>query len=299
MKTINRAIGVFVEEHIAVAAVEDIKLASPVQTVGDTEGRSYFFDGVPTEEIVRKIVEVVRKVAGDHPIEAVGMGLSGLIQHGIVEESPQIPQMKGCRIQSALTQALNGKENSIKVSVLNAPDAMAAGLAAMRDDWEKVIRVWRLGNGIGFGHHPLNDCVWEGGHTVVSLDPNETYCRCGGVGHLEGVMGRRAMRLRFLDLEPEEVFEQAIAGDSRCAAFVDRWHRALAAATASCIHMDGPGKFYITGPTARFLQIDRVDRYLSEMVRLSSLQGNSLEIYDGEDDIAIIGAAVSVLRESQ
>ena len=56
---------------------------------------------------------------------------------------------------------------------------------------------------------------------VVSLDPRETYCGCGGRGHLEGIMGHRAMRLRFLDLEPDEIFANAsekTAGlrDSRC-----------------------------------------------------------------------------------
>ena len=49
----------------------------------------------------------------------------------------------------------------------------------------------------------------------VTLDDKENYCGCGGRGHLEGIMGHRAMRLRFLDMEPEEVFEAAKAG--RCA----------------------------------------------------------------------------------
>ena len=57
--------------------------------------------------------------------------------------------------------------------------------------------------------------VWEGGHTVVTLDDKENFCGCGGRGHLEGIMGHRAMRLRFLDMEPEEVFEAAKNG--RCA----------------------------------------------------------------------------------
>ena len=77
----------------------------------------------------------------------------------------------------------------------------------------------------------------------------------GGRGHLEGVMGYRAMRLRFLDIEPEEVFEQAASGDQRCANFVKLWHRALAAATANSIHMAGPGKFLITGSRAGHVDV--------------------------------------------
>ena len=47
---------------------------------------------------------------------------------------------------------------------------------------------------------------------MVSLDPKERFCGCGGVGHLESIMGHRAMRLRFLDMEPEEVFAKAREG---------------------------------------------------------------------------------------
>ena len=140
--------------------------------------------------------------------------------------------------------------------VLNDADAMAAGIAATRGQLEQLIRVWYLGDGIGFGRYPLDEGVWEGGHTVVSLDPKERFCGCGGIGHLEGIMGHRAMRLRFLDLEPEEVFASAKAGDARCAEFVALWHRALAAATATSVHLDGPGKFFITGPNARFVEPD-------------------------------------------
>jgi len=84
---------------------------------------------------------------------------------------------------------------------------------------------------------------------VVTLDPKERYCGCGGVGHLEGIMGNRAIRLRFLDLEPEEVFLAARNNDARAVGFVRLWHRALAAATATSVHLDGPGRFYLAGPT--------------------------------------------------
>ena len=55
--------------------------------------------------------------------------------------------------------------------------------------------------------------------------------------------------MRFLDLEPEEVFANAQRGDARCREFVDLWHRALAAATSSFIHLAGPGRFYLQDTT--------------------------------------------------
>jgi predicted NBD/HSP70 family sugar kinase len=173
---------------------------------------------------------------------------------------------------------------------------MAAGIAATRGKLESLVRVWALGNGIGYGRYPMAEGVWEGGHMVVSLDPKEKYCGCGGVGHLEGIMGHVAMRRRFLDMEPDEVFAEAKTGDARCGAFVKLWHRALAAASATSIHLDGPGKFYLTGHNARFIDVERLNLDLHDMVRMSSLQGSLFEVVPTSDEIAVVGAAVSADR---
>jgi predicted NBD/HSP70 family sugar kinase len=106
-------------------------------------------------------------------------------------------------------------------------------------------------------------------------------------------MGHRAMRLRFMDLEPDEVFAQAAAGEARCVEFAKLWHRALAAATATSIHLDGPGKFFVTGFNARFLNLTLLNEYLHEMVKLSPLQGYQIEVVPSGDHVGVIGAAVN------
>jgi predicted NBD/HSP70 family sugar kinase len=116
------------------------------------------------------------------------------------------------------------------------------------------------------------------------------------VGHLEGIMGYRAMRMRFLDLEPEEVFALARQGDTRCREFVDLWHRALAAGTASFIHLAGPGRFYFTGHNVGFLELPLLRSHLETMVKMSPLQSFSLEILPPDDETALLGAGVSALR---
>jgi len=133
----------------------------------------------------------------------------------------------------------------------------------------------------------------------VTLDPKEQFCGCGGRGHLEGIMGHRAMRLRFMDLEPDEVFEHAKTGDARCADFVKLWHRALAAATATSIHQDGPGKFFVTGYNASFLNLTLLSEYLHDMVKLSPLQGYSVEVVPGGEAVAAIGAAVNAAQAAE
>ncbi len=133
----------------------------------------------------------------------------------------------GQQERSALAAA--GVETVVRV--INNADAIAAGLAATRGYMEKLVRVWTLGDGIGFGRYPQCDEPWEAGHAVVTLDPRERYCGCGGVGHLEGIMGNRAMRLRFLDLERR--FSPRPGRRRPLRRFVRVWHRALAASSAT------------------------------------------------------------------
>jgi glucokinase len=128
---------------------------------------------------------------------------------------------------------------------------------------------------------------------VVTLDPKERYCGCGGLGHLEGILGHRAMRLRFLDLEPDEVFAAAKKGDRRCREFVELSHRALAAATASQIHLEGPGRFYYTGRDIQRLDISLLRQYLYEMIKMSPLQNYGVEILPEDPALAVIGAGVA------
>jgi len=105
--------------------------------------------------------------------------------------------------------------------------------------------------------------------------------------------------LRFLDMEPEEVFAAAQAGDARCSEFVVRCHRALAAASATTIHMAGPGHFYITGRNTKFIDVGLLDRLVHEMVKMSPLQGSRFEVIPTNDELGIIGAAVNAERATQ
>jgi predicted NBD/HSP70 family sugar kinase len=217
--------------------------------------------------------------------------MPGIIRGGVIEESPNLEQMKGLNLGALLSAAFP----AAAILILNDADALAAGIAATRDELGKVIRVWNLGAGLGFGRYPRIDGIWEAGHCVVTLDPKERFCGCGGVGHLEGILGHRAMRLRFMDMEPEEIFQQAMEGDERCRSFANLWHRALAGATASSIHLDGPGKFYVSGPNAKFVETGLLHVFLHEMVKMSTLQGSYFEVIPTPDEIAIIGAGVNAV----
>ena len=291
------AIGVVMTEHISAGRLENHALdGKPIRFPEDANERDSLLE-IPGSELVRIIADQVVKLAEcGKPIEAIGVAVPGIVRHNIVEESPNLVQLKGLHMGEDLTKLLESKGIKVPVHIANDADAIAAGVAATRGHLNRLTRVWTIGNGIGYGRWPYVEGVWEGGHTTVSLDPKERYCGCGGVGHLEGIVGHRAMRLRFLDKEPEEVFAAAKQGDRECREFVALWHRALAAATASFIHLAGPGRFYFTGHNVKFLDLGTLRANLETMVKMSPLQSYSLEILEPDDETALLGAGVSALR---
>ena len=94
-------------------------------------------------------------------------------------------------------------------------------------------------------------------------------------------------------MEPEEVFDAAKAGDQRCLEFKRLYHKALAAATATSIHMAGPGKFFLTGTYVNHVDLPMLKDYMQQMVKMSPLQGYSLEIVEEQPETRVIGSAVS------
>jgi glucokinase len=292
------AIGVVVTDHIVTGRLEEHKLVSeplrfPTES-GVTDALLILPAGQLVEIVADQITAATSKSQGN--INAIGVAVPGVVRHGVVEDAPNLVQLKGVRLADELNRVLTGRGIKAPVYIANDADAIAAGVAATRGHLNRLTRVWTLGNGIGYGRWPYVEGVWEGGHITVTLDPRERFCGCGGVGHLEGIMGYRAMRMRFLDLEPEEVFAHARLGDQRCREFVDLWHRALAAATASFIHLAGPGRFYFTGHNVGFLDLPVLRSHLESMVKLSPLLSYSLEVLPADDGTALLGAGVSALR---
>jgi glucokinase len=289
-----KIVGVTLSERVVTGLVVDHKLEGEVRYFPEEHEDEYALVEMPSDGIVEVLRDQVKAVAGGATdIAAVGVGVPGLVRNGVVEESPNLPQLKGARMADMLNTALRAEGITAPVTIINDADAFAAGIAATTGRLDAVVRVWTLGVGIGYGRYPATDGVWEGGHTVVTLDDKENYCGCGGRGHLEGIMGHRAMRLRFLDMEPEEVFEAAKNGDARCSDFKKLWHKALAAATASSIHLRGPGKFYLADFNVRFVDMAMLNEYLHQMVKMSPLQSYSIEIVSNDQETRLIGAAVS------
>jgi glucokinase len=293
-----KIVGVTLSERVIAGLVVDHKLPGELRSFPEQHDDEYALVEMPADGIVETLCQQIIAVAGnERDLTAVGVGVPGLVRNGVVEEAPNLPQLKGARLSEMLSTQLRNNGIEAPVTLVNDADGFAAGIAAQQGKLDTVIRVWTLGIGIGYGRYPLTAGVWEGGHTVVTLDEKENYCGCGGRGHLEGIMGHRAMRLRFLDMEPEEVFEAARTGDSRCLDFKKLWHKALAAATATSIHLRGPGKFFLAGFNVRFVDMAMLKDYLQQMVKMSPLQSYSIELVEDDQETRVIGTAVSAEQE--
>jgi len=289
-----KIVGVTLSERVVAGLVMDHKVEGGLRSFPEAHEDEYALVEMPAETIVEKLCDQVEAAAGkQRDIAAVGVGVPGLVHNGVVEEAPNLPQLKGVRVAEMLATRLRECGMDARVTLVNDADGFAAGIAAAQGKLDSLIRVWTLGVGIGFGRYPFAKGAWEGGHTVVTLDEKERFCGCGGRGHVEGIMGHRAMRLRFLDMEPEEVFDAAKAGDVRCLDFKKLWHKALAAATANSIHMTGPGRFFVAGFNVRFVDLPMLKDYLQQMVKMSPLQSYSIEVVQDDRATRVIGAAVS------
>ncbi len=296
----SKAVGVVMTNRVVAGLIEDHQLEGGLkefpENIDDTNG----LIEVPADSLCEIICDAVAALMpSGSTVDAVGVAIPGYLHQGVMLDSPNLPQLKGAQICSTISAGLQKRGLDVKLAAFNDADAVAAGIAATRGQMDRQVRVWTIGNGIGFGRYPWTEGPWEGGHMVVTLDAKENYCGCGGKGHLEGIMGYRAMRLRFLDMEPDEVFAAAKKGDRRCAEFVELWHRALAAATASMIHLEGPGRFYYTGRDIQRLELPRLKQHLWEAIKMSPLQNYTVEMLAEDPSVAVIGAGVAALIESK
>ena len=68
---------------------------------------------------------------------------------------------------------------------------------------------------------------------------------------------------------------------------------ALAAATATQIHLEGPGRFYFTGRDIERLDLARLKEHLYQMVKMSPLQSYTVEVHPEDPTLALIGAGAA------
>src|ERR1700733_2466113 len=102
-----KSIGVILSERISVGLVVDHKLVGDVRRFPEDHDEQDGLVELPTDALVQTICEQVILVAdGTKDIAAVGVAVPGLVKNGVMEEAPNLPQLKGARIQGLLLAQL-------------------------------------------------------------------------------------------------------------------------------------------------------------------------------------------------
>src|SRR5215475_15293706 len=126
-----RSVGVTLSEQVLAGLVVDHKLVGGLQRFPKDENDREALIDMHTDALVETICEEVVQVAnGDKALASVGVAVPGLVKNGVIEEAPNLPQLKGARMEEFLRTQLKQRGIAAPVTVLNDADGYAAGLAA-------------------------------------------------------------------------------------------------------------------------------------------------------------------------
>jgi len=146
---------------------------------------------------MKEIEQAGKFLTRDYNLVAVGVGVAGVVEKGVLTGSGNLSGWVGCDIETSLYQAFG-----VPVAVLN--DAQAAGLgeySALKKKRSIIYVIW--GTGIGAAliiddEGYLLPLPTELGHIVINKKSRRRKCGCGGYGHLEGeASGANIPKLRF------------------------------------------------------------------------------------------------------
>jgi len=156
---------------------------------------------------IASAADLARKEAGLtwRGVRGIGLGCPGAIHgaRGIVHQSPNLPQLDGCRLVSSVARALP-REN-VKIVVDN--DANVAGYAEMwigAGQKARSMVLITLGTGIG-GAIVLDGEIWRGRHGIAGeighqvLFADGVPCPCGNRGCVERYASASALERRFAE----------------------------------------------------------------------------------------------------
>src|SRR5258705_3377844 len=121
----GRNAGVLVAEHIAAGLVENNQIAGTVKVFPELGDSRDALLSMPADHIAAKIAELVLSLNDGNSLSAVGVGFPGMIREGVVEESPNLQQIKGFHLREAVQGAFAASGKRVEVRVYNDADATA------------------------------------------------------------------------------------------------------------------------------------------------------------------------------
>src|ERR1700742_4966798 len=105
----SRTIGLTLTERILAGLVVDYKLAGPLRSYPEGDEDDALVE-VHAEGLIQLLTEQIEAVAPeDKKGDAIGLAVPGLVRDGVIEEAPNLPQLKGAALQEQLSAALAAK----------------------------------------------------------------------------------------------------------------------------------------------------------------------------------------------
>ena len=119
-------VGLIVAERLFAGLICDHKLSGellsyPTGARPENDDEDQSLVELHTDALVSAICELVLEAAKGRESElaAVGIALPGLIRNGVVEEAPNLPQLKGVRVGELLTSSLRARDVEVPVLIVN------------------------------------------------------------------------------------------------------------------------------------------------------------------------------------
>ena len=138
------AIGVVMTEHIVAGRLENHRLSGePVRYPGNLEEVDAL-TVMPSGELMDLLANQITELASrdEKPVEAIGVAVPGVVRHGVVEDAPNLTQIKGMRMADELGRIMLARGIKAPVHIANDADAIAAGVAAKFGQLDRLTRVW-------------------------------------------------------------------------------------------------------------------------------------------------------------
>src|ERR1700752_3310242 len=99
-----KSVGGTLAEQVQGGLVVDHKLVGSMRRFPEDENDREALIDMPTDAMVETICEEIVGVSqGDTALDAVGVAVPGLVKNGVIEEAPNLPQLKGARIAEMLS----------------------------------------------------------------------------------------------------------------------------------------------------------------------------------------------------
>src|SRR5690348_664085 len=106
-----KTVGVVVTDRIVAGLIDGHKLSGALQQFPETAESDAERDDalveLPADSLWEMICERVAALAPKGSgVQAVGVALPGMVRSGVVEDSPNLPQLKGAKVEDAIRAGL-------------------------------------------------------------------------------------------------------------------------------------------------------------------------------------------------